>query len=246
MDAQAVPHPARFTDQFLPVFAELLANIPNVLDPFAGTGKLAHIKDHGYTGEVYLNELEREWAMQAPAWATVTMNDAEHLPYPDNFFGAVCTSPTYGNRMADHCEWQDTSKRITYKSVLGRGLSTGNTGAMQWGADYRSKHARIWAECARALKPEGLLILNISDHIRHGQVMPVTDWHISCLGWLGFEKVEHRRIETPRMGFGANGKARADHESILVFRLHKPSPKEGEEQNEGVTEIGGNHADATV
>lgn len=221
MEVQATPHPAKYTETFLPIFAGLLQGTRNVLDPFAGTGRLAYIRNLGYTGEVYLNELEKEWAMQAPMWAHVTTNDAEFLPYAADFFDAICTSPTYGNRMADACKWKDASKRITYKSSLGRMPSSGNTGAMQWGDEYRAKHARVWRECARVLQPGGLLILNISDHIRGGKVMPVTDWHITCLGWMGFEKVEHRRIETPRMGFGANGALRVDHESVIAFRLNK-------------------------
>jgi len=58
--AHKIHHPAKFTDRFLPIFAHLLKDSQNVIDPFAGTGKLALIKTHGYTGKVICNELERD------------------------------------------------------------------------------------------------------------------------------------------------------------------------------------------
>ena len=31
-----------------------------------------------------------------------TTGDSRQMHYPDGMFDAICTSPTYGNRMADH------------------------------------------------------------------------------------------------------------------------------------------------
>ncbi|MFA7175591.1 MAG: hypothetical protein WC340_19610, partial [Kiritimatiellia bacterium] len=118
----------------------------------------------------------------------------------------------------DHHEAKDGSKRNTYKHTLGRNLHPANTGAMQWGDHYCGMHLSIWAECCRVLKPDGLLILSISDHIRKGQIVPVTDWHIACLQGLGFTLQEHRKVATPRLRYGANGNARVGHESVIVFR----------------------------
>ena len=55
-----VKHPATYTNSFIPVFAELLNGCDTVLDIFAGVGKLAMIKEHGFIGKVVCNELERE------------------------------------------------------------------------------------------------------------------------------------------------------------------------------------------
>jgi len=61
-----IKHPATYTNSFIPKFAELLIGCDNVLDIFGGVGKLAMIKEHGFTGKVIYNELEREWAETSP------------------------------------------------------------------------------------------------------------------------------------------------------------------------------------
>lgn len=57
----SVKHPAKYTDTLIPIFADLLRDCPNVLDPMAGTGKIGQIKEHGYKGYIVCNELEPEW-----------------------------------------------------------------------------------------------------------------------------------------------------------------------------------------
>lgn len=216
-------HPAVFTDKFLPIFAGLLAGCSRVLDPFAGTGKLALIKRHGFTGEVYCNELEEEWIQSSPYevdhWS---LGDACSMPqFQDRFFDAVCTSPTYGNRMADHHNAKDGSRRVTYTHCLGRQLSPNNTGAMQWGAEYRRIHSMAYSEVKRVLASGGRLVLNVSDHIRKGTRIPVTEWHIEVLTAYGFELTSTVEVPTSRMGFGSNAHLRVGHESVLVFKIQK-------------------------
>ena len=215
----SVKHPATYTESFIPKFAELLADCSNVLDPFGGVGKLALIKEYGYMGKVVCNELEREWAeigkYNVDEWS---IGDAANLRFANCEFEAICTSPTYGNRMADHHNAKDASKRITYRHCLGRPLGEQNTGKMQWGEKYRQKHIEIYRECLRVLKPNGLMIVNVSDHIRKGQVMNVVEWHKQTLLDFGMKLIDEIKIETPRMGFGQNAKSRVQHECILVFR----------------------------
>ena len=52
-----VKHPAKFTDIILESVIPYLINCHVVLDIFAGTGKIAKIKELGFSGEVYCNEL---------------------------------------------------------------------------------------------------------------------------------------------------------------------------------------------
>ena len=215
-----IKHPATYTDSFIPKFAELLIGCDKVLDPFGGVGKLARIKEYGFNGKVICNELEREWAetskYNVDEWH---IGDAANMAWAEsNSFDAICTSPTYGNRMADHHNAKDASKRITYRHFLGRALDEANTGKMQWGDKYREKHIEIYKECIRVLKNEGLMIVNVSDHIRKGQVVEVVRWHKETLINFGMKLLDEIKIETPRMGFGQNGKSRVQHEYILVFK----------------------------
>lgn len=254
MTATTVKHPAKYSKAILPVLENWIDGSGPVLDPMAGTGRLASIDPYAY-----LNELEPEWAdlcRETYPSARVTCGDARHMPYDDGDFLTICTSPTYGNRMADHhnaaekcraCKgtgWVDdpclihdpdcrpfseqpcpkcdgkgsrTYKRNTYRHVLGRPLTEGSTGAMQWGPAYRKTHVAIWKECHRVLRPGGRLILNISNHIRKDVEVDVTMWHGGVLGGLGFRVLDVVQVETPRNGHGANGKVRVPYESVLLF-----------------------------
>jgi hypothetical protein len=119
------------------------------------------------------------------------------------------------------------SVRHTYRIYLGRDLSENNSGRMQWGAKYREFHEKAWAECVKVLREGmktygedgGWMILNISDHIRKGKVMPVVQWHVDTLIELGFEIVEQRKVLTPRQRHGANGEKRVSGERVIVAKL---------------------------
>ena len=137
--------------------------------------------------------------------------------FPDADFDSIFTSPTYGNRMADHHDAKDSSKRIGYKWSLGRDLHPNNTGAMQWGPRYRDFHRLIWMEADRVLKPHGRIVLNISDHIRDGKVAPVTDFHVETITQLGYLEATRIAVSTPRMRRGQNHELRVDNEWVILF-----------------------------
>ena len=80
------------------------------------------------------------------------------------------TSPTYGDRLADHHDARDGSVRHSYKHDLGRDLHPDNSGAMQWGPAYRDFHTAAWVEVRRVLRPGGRFVLNVKDHVRGGVV----------------------------------------------------------------------------
>lgn len=214
-----IRHPAKYTDNFIGIFAENLKGCKNVLDAFGGVGKIGAIKKYGYKGKVYCNELEKEW-LESNEYGCdyLTYQDAEFLDYPSSFFDAICTSPTYGNRMADHHNAKDGSKRNTYTHCLGHKLSDGNTGAMQWGGVYRQKHERIYKHLSGLLKSNGIFILNISDHIRKGETIAVSEWHKKTLIDLGFMLKKEYTIETPRLKYGRNSQLRCDKEKIYVLQ----------------------------
>lgn len=213
MPMKDIKHPAKYSDILLPVFDKYLPeDTTKILDPFAGTGKLKSIRPN-----CVLLEIEPEWAEINGA----VVGDATDMPFYNDCFAAICTSPTYGNRMADSFvdrQPQKKYKRNTYTHTLGRTLSENNSGRMQWGTKYKELHVKAWKECFRVLKNECVFILNISDHIRGGELIKVTQWHINTIENIGFTKIAHEKIVTKRQKFGRNGNLRADYESIVVFK----------------------------
>ena len=207
-----IRHPAKYSNSLLPVFKKYLDGKANILDPFAGTGKLKSIAP-----TAVLLEIEPEWAKISGA----IVCDSTEIPFNDCFFDAICTSPTYGNRMADHfVDHQPDKKytRNTYRHCLGRTLNENNSGRMQWGTKYKNLHKKVWRECYRVLAFNGIFILNISNHIRAGKEIKVTDWHVSQLQELGMELVGEHKVNTPRQRNGANAKLRVGYESVIVFK----------------------------
>lgn len=215
-------HPARYTDVLLPVMAAMLKGRRRILDPFGGTGKVFWLEHWLGAGvEIQAVELEPEFAAVNPR---TTQGNALALPWPDEYFDAVCTSPAYGNRMADKL-LRDIYKRKTYASELQRELHPDNAGAMQWGRRYRAFHVSAWTEARRVLQPGGAFVLNIKDHyrtIKTGEpsvLQPVTAWHIGALEALGFRLLQHEKVPTPSMRYGANADKRVEYESVILFAL---------------------------
>jgi tRNA G10 N-methylase Trm11 len=203
-------HPAKYTKGLLDIFGKYLDPSSRVLDPFAGTGRV-----HELPNATVGVEIEPEWAALHPL---TLVGDATDLPFEDGSFDAVVTSPTYGNRMVDKHEAKDGSKRNTYTHVLGRKLSTNNSGAMQWGEGYRALHLEAWAEARRVLKKEGVLIVNCKNHIRKGVEIDVNGWHVKTLIEMGFILWAVEPFYTKGNGFGANGSLRTDYEYVNVFK----------------------------
>ena len=113
-DVPANPkHPARYTKSLLPVMAGMLKGRRRILDPFGGVGGAFALEAWLPGATVNCVEIEPAWAACHPR---TTLGSALALPWPDNYFDAICTSPTYGNRMADTL--LDGYDRITYTSKL--------------------------------------------------------------------------------------------------------------------------------
>jgi tRNA G10 N-methylase Trm11 len=216
---ETVTHPAVFSPIILDVAAELLSkHVPPgalLLDPFAGTGRV-HQLDHYRTIGV---EIEPEWAELHPA---TMVGDATELPLADAEVDAVVTSPTYGNRMADHHEARDGSYRRTYRHALGRPLTRGNSGSLQWGDRYRDLHEQAWSEVRRVLRAGGFLLLNVKDHQRCGRRAEVCAWHLAVLDRLGFTLTATVEVDTNGFRYGANRAVR--YPEMLFLLTASPTP----------------------
>lgn len=204
-------HPAKFSDILLPILKAALVDYDLVLDPFAGTGKIKQIKPDAITLEI-----EPEWAVIGKS----IIGNALQLPFRDSTFDAICTSPCYGNRMADSFIDHQPDKnyrRNTYTHSIGRKLHSDNSGQMQWGEKYRQFHVNAWQECARVLRYGGRFVLNISDHIRNKQRVNVSQWHIDTLKSLNFIHLDTIEVETPRNRQGQNHQLRVNCEYIAIM-----------------------------
>lgn len=241
-DDKPTPHPAKFSAGVIDTIGDVLRDhlpsaggpaAPAILDPFAGVGGIHEFSIQS-TGayHTYAVEIEPEWAEQSaligPTWCgdffefdpvQVSMAgwySQSYHQWPTQF-DAIVTSPTYGNRMADRHNARDDSSRITYKHKLNRDLTPNNSGGMQWGNEYKLFHRKAWTRCRDLLAPDGYMIVNVSDHVRRGEIMPVVQWHRDRLEALGFVKVDDIKVRTRRMRFGQNHAARVSYEHVLVY-----------------------------
>lgn len=213
-------HPAQYTEALYPTMARMLTGCTRVLDPFGGKGGVFTLERWQPSIAFHAVEIEPEWAACHPK---TEVGNALHLRWADGYFDGVCTSPTYGNRMADSLRnpenWAREYNYITYAQKINRPLHEDNSGGLQWGDKYRTFHLAAWTEARRVLQPGGVFILNIKDHIRNGQRQPVTAWHVEALQSLGFIEREHIHIACPGMRWGANADKRVEYESVIKFIL---------------------------
>lgn len=213
-----VTHPAKYSDLVLDRIREVLDGRKfrgTILDPFAGVGK---IHDLAIFGErtTFGVELEIEWADAHPR---TVCGDATDLQFPAGSFEAVITSPPYATRMADNYAGDPKgSTRHTYRISLERPLTGGSAAAMQWGPEYRSTMRIALEEIWRVLDEGGLFILNISDHIRKGELQLVPNWYAKQCSEIGFQwEEEPIEVNTPRLRHGQNYEKRATAEYLFVM-----------------------------
>jgi tRNA G10 N-methylase Trm11 len=212
-------HPATYSNDVLDIFASIVKHDSCILDPFAGTGRIHEIARHD-EGIITIGvEIEPEWARMHPC---TTVGDATALRFCDDTFDYVCTSPAYGNRLADRYvpKDTDTSHRFTYRIGLGRDLDERNGGGMQWGPAYKELHAAAIDEMVRVVKPGGLIMVDIKDHSRGNVRQEVTKWWKDMLQLAGAPYVTRRRVGTG--GLRHSGPVKVQHPQwVLVHMVNR-------------------------
>ena len=135
----------------------------------------------------------------------------------------------YGNRMADHHRAKDVypsghpkegqlTRRLTYTHMLGRDLSPNSGAALQWGGDYRDLYQKVLDEMVRVTAAGGLVVVNVSNHIRKHVEEPVVEWWLARMMFAGLALEAMIPVETQRMGFWKDHEARVDCEYVFVTR----------------------------
>lgn len=213
-----IKFPAGYSAELYPYFRAFLGQPRRLLDPMAGAGGVFRLHPYIPTTSIVGIELQPNFAALHPC---TQVGNVLHLAYPDWFFDAVLVSPPYGNRMADHHDAKDTSRRIGYRFANGEPLHEDNSGQMQWGEKYRQFHIMAWREVYRVLEPGGRFVLNVGNHIRKGVEIDVSGWHRDMVKTLGFEHLVSVPVKTKKMKYGANHTLRVDHEWIHVFNKEK-------------------------
>lgn len=215
----ALKHPATYSNEVLAIFDAVITHDSIILDPFAGTGRI-HELSRPDEGIITIGvEIEPEWARMDPR---TTVGDATALKFTDDSFDYVCTSPAYGNRLADRYvpKDTDTSHRFTYRIGLGRDLNERNGGGMQWGPAYRELHAAAIAEMVRVVKPGGLILVDIKDHSRGGVRQEVTKWWRETLEAAGASFITRRRVGTG--GLRHSGPVKVQHPQwVLIHEVNR-------------------------
>lgn len=221
-----VEHPAKFSKRCLAEIALLLGPYTpgRLLDPFAGVGGVHTLAALGW--ETVGVEAVAKWAAAHPD--TIHGDSTELCPglFAPDSFDAVVTSPTWGNGLNQRAPNANAGdgKRYTYPDIAGERMADTNTGGARFGkterGTYRRLHVVIWPQVVRALRPDGILVLNCRDSSDgSGGVRAVTGWHIEQLQRCGMRLGAMSCVTARGMAWGERRRWVGDGELLVV--MHK-------------------------
>ncbi len=211
-------HPATYTSTILEKLDEI---VPDGIwcDPFIGIGKLYRLSTPArqFVGI----EIEPEWASYDTRTIVgdARLQMAYWIDETTIRFDGFVTSPVYGNRMSDHHEANDGSRRTSYRHLLGRMPTVGSSATMYfWQESYQIFHLRSWADAYALTNDDGYFFLNVKNFIRKGEAQNVVGWHMKALREVGWRIETVYQVQTPGHRDGENADVRYDSEAIIVAR----------------------------
>ena len=109
--------------------------------------------------------------------------------------------------------------RNTYRHALGRPLTPGSAGAMQFGPAYRHFHRDWLVEAMRLVRPEGVIVVNVANHIRAGAEVDVVGWWLGMMYGEGLLIRAVDWVPAAKLRHGANRDLRVDGEVNVVAQV---------------------------
>lgn len=162
-------HPATYTDALLPVFVDMLQGTKRILDPFGGTGKIFEIEPLLQGAKVDAIEIEPEWAAYNPR---TTIGNALSLPWGNNTFDAICTSPclAHGQRVLRRdLRWvpveeiREGDELIAFDE-FGEVKANGQEGRRAWRVATVSRSIARLVDCVKVALSNGESVVCTPEH----------------------------------------------------------------------------------
>lgn len=214
-----VRHPAEFTPAILDTLAPVIERygLP-VFDPFAGVGlRLGALCDS--VGVRFAGVDLEDWPGADPRVARGDATDPNAYASEPVL---LVTSPTYGNGLNDHFRPREGSRRLTYRTSLGRDLHERNTGRHGLRGGHKS-WGRYWGlhgDAVALWSALGLpVVLNVKAFIHRGRVVDLPGQWADLLAGYGYGVSERLEVPCPGYRFGSNRGARVPTEAVLLAEV---------------------------
>lgn len=230
--SKPTPHPAMWSQAILEALDEMVPP-GRYLDPYAGTCKINTIAADNR--RFYCVEIEPEWAARYVEWTPLDGSPVLE-PFTGDClkwmkiwkrngtqFDGVVSSPVYGNRMSDHHNAKDASRRRGYRFQLGRMPTEGSTGVMYfWQLRFKDHHQKAVKLIGKLVRPGGYVFWNVKNFYKTVNGIEI---EYDVLGWFvtefekrGFEIEKVVDVGTPGFREGENYEIRKAMEHIIVGR----------------------------